>query len=235
MMRGTWGAVQRAKNEGRDSTSRASASQIRQVLVSGAIFRWAAPLFARAAKRWSEDDARSLAGLLGPALAPGGRLLDLGGGTGDLAGLLARLVPCAVTVLDASPRMLRYANAIPDVEPLLGDAAAMPLADASFDAVLVCDAFHHFTDPAGAVREMARVVRPGGGVVVAEMDAGARSTRVIGMLERLLGEPAGFLRPTEMEGLMAAFGIHGSSQPRSGISYVFVGEAGHEVRVEGDP
>jgi demethylmenaquinone methyltransferase/2-methoxy-6-polyprenyl-1,4-benzoquinol methylase len=173
--------------------------------------------------------------LLAPFLAPDGRLLDLGGGTGNLAGLLARLVPCQVTVLDTSPQMLRYASDIRGVEPLLGDAHAMPLADASFDAALVCDAFHHFSDTAGAVREMARVVRSGGGVVVAEIDAAARSTRMIAAFERLLGEPAGFLRPEEMEVLMAGVGIHGSSQPQGGISYVFVGEVGHEAQVvEGD-
>jgi demethylmenaquinone methyltransferase/2-methoxy-6-polyprenyl-1,4-benzoquinol methylase len=190
----------------------------------GGIFKWAAPLFARAAKRYTEDDARSFARLLGPYLQPHGRLLDLGGGTGDLAALLARVVPCAVTVLDASPHMLRYASELPDVEAIVGDAVAMPFDDDTFDAALVCDAFHHFVEPEAAASELARVVRPGGGVAIVEIDAAARSTRAVGVVERLLGEPAGFLRPPELEALMAAAGVHGSSQRRSEIAYAFVGE-----------
>jgi demethylmenaquinone methyltransferase/2-methoxy-6-polyprenyl-1,4-benzoquinol methylase len=190
----------------------------------GGVFKWAAPLVARAAKRYTEDDARSFARLLGPYLPPHGRLLDLGGGTGDLAALLARVVPCAVTVLDASSHMLRYATGLPDVEAVVGDAAAMPFDDGRFDAALVCDAFHHFVEPEAAASELARVVRPGGGVAIVEIAAGARSTRAIGMVERLLGEPAGFLRPSELETLMAAAGVHGSSRRRNEIAYVFVGE-----------
>lgn len=187
------------------------------------MFRWAAPLFARAARRQSHDGVRELARQLQPFLEEGDRLLDLGGGTGGLAGRIARHLHCTVTVLDASPQMLRYAQDVPHVTPVLGDAGAMPLPDAAFGAVLVCDAFHHFTDAGAVVREITRVVRPGGGVVVAEMDAAARGTRVVGAIERLLGEPAGFLRPKEMEELMAGVGIHGSAQRRSSVSYVFVG------------
>ncbi len=202
----------------------------------GLIFRWAAPLFARAARRWSEDDAEAFARLLHPALQPHGRLLDLGGGTGALAALLARVVPCTVIVVDPSPQMLRYAAGLADVEPVLGDAAALPFTDDTFDAVLVCDAFHHIAERAAAVGEMARVVRPGGAVVIAEIDASARSTRMISLGERLLGEPASFMRPVDLERLMAAAGVPGSTQRQGGASYVFVGEVaplagrGHDER-----
>jgi hypothetical protein len=47
---------------------------------------------------------------------------------------------------------------------------------------------------------------------------------MIRILERMLGEPAGFLRPDEMEKLMAKAGVKGSSQRQRGASYVFVGE-----------
>lgn len=192
--------------------------------MAGEIFRWAAPLFARAARRWSEDDAEAFARLLHPALQSHGRLLDLGGGTGALAALLARVVPCTVTVVDSSPQMLRYASGLADVKPVLADAAALPFGDDTFDAVLVCDAFHHITEREVAASEMARVVRPGGAVVIAEVDASARSTRMISIGERLFGEPAGFLRPVDLQRLMAAAGVPGSTQRQGGASYVFVGE-----------
>jgi ubiquinone/menaquinone biosynthesis C-methylase UbiE len=192
--------------------------------LSGAIFRWAAPLFARSAKRWSEDDAEAFARMLDPFLSLQGRLLDLGGGTGALAGLLARARPCVVTVLDSSPRMLRYAERLPGVEPVVGVASAIPFDDGRFDAVLVCDAFHHFDKREKAAREMARVVRSGGGVVIAEADSAACSTRFMALAERILGEPAGFLRPVDLERLMDAVGVHGSSERQGGASYVYIGE-----------
>lgn len=191
--------------------------------MGGAIFRWAAPLFARAAQRWSEDDAEAFARLLHPSLQSGGRLLDLGGGTGALAALLARVVPCAVTVVDTSRQMLGYAAARPGVEPVLGDAAALPFADGTFDAALVCDALHHIAEREAAVGELARVVRVGGAVVIAEADANAHSTRMISFGERLLGEPAGFLRPADLQRLMAAAGVPGSTHRHGDASYVFAG------------
>jgi len=194
--------------------------------LSGGIFRWTAPLFARTDRRWDEDSVDVFAQTLAPYLPEQGRLLDLGGGTGALAGHLARTVPCAVTVVDASPNMLRYADGLPGVEAIVGDAAALPFPDDNFDAALICDAFHHFRRRDEAVREMARVVRPGGGVVIAELDAEALSIRFIALAERLLGEPAGFVTPAGMEGLMAAAGVRGRSRPQNRVSYIFAGEVG---------
>ena len=205
----------------------------------GRLFNWTAPLFALASRRWGDDDARRVAALLAPYLPAHGRLLDIGGGTGDLAALLAAVVPCDVTVLDASPRMLRYAEGLPGVEAVLGDAAVMPFAGDGFDAALVCDAFHHFTRPAAAASEIARVVRPGGGVVIAEIDASVRKevddateackadvpeTRLIASVASLLGEPAGFLTPAQLEQLLDGAGIAGSCRRRDGIAYWFAGE-----------
>jgi len=201
--------------------------------VPGAIFKWGAPLFAHAAKRWSDEDAEALAGMLRPYLGPHGRLLDLGGGTGRLAGLLAETVPCAVTVADSSARMLGYADRFSGVETALADATALPFADSSFDAVLVCDALHHFDLPEAAVREMSRVVRPGGGVVIVEIDPSSRFARLLVLGERMLGEPAGFMTPTDLERLLESVGVRGSTESQGGMSYVFVGEVATVAGVEG--
>jgi demethylmenaquinone methyltransferase/2-methoxy-6-polyprenyl-1,4-benzoquinol methylase len=200
--------------------------------MAGAMFRWAAPVFARFARHWGADDAEALATWLRPTVPPGGRLLDLGGGTGHLARLLAERLDCCVTVLDQTHAMLRYAEVMPGVEPVLGDAAAMPFDDASFDAVLVSDALHHFLDPLEAVREMVRVVRPGGGVVVLEIDPRRRGARTVARVERLLGEPGHFFRPGELIRLMREAGIKGESQDQGRASYIF---AGRRPRGAGSP
>ncbi len=189
----------------------------------GAMFKWTAPVFARLGSRWGAGDADALAAWLEPHVPPEGRLLDLGGGTGALAALLAARMGATVTILDASPHMLRHAEGLQGVTPVRGDAGAMPFDDAFFDAVLVCDAFHHFTAPLAAAREAARVVRPGGGVVILEPDPRQRVVRAIAWVERLAGEPGHFLEPRALEGLMASVGIEGRCESQGKASYAFVG------------
>lgn len=52
---------------------------------------------------------------------------------------------------------------------------------------------------------------------------------MISLGERLLGEPVGFMRPTDLQGLMAAVGVPGSTQRHGDASYVFVGTVAPRV------
>lgn len=104
------------------------------------------------------------------------RILDLATGTGDLALALARAVPGAqVLGLDLSEGMLDGARrkavaAGLDARVLLerGDAEHLALADASVDAVTVAFGVRNFGDLECGLREMARVLKPGGRAVVLE-------------------------------------------------------------------
>jgi ubiquinone/menaquinone biosynthesis C-methylase UbiE len=93
----------------------------------------------------------------------GSTVVDLAAGTGkltrDLVPRFARVV--AVEPLDEMRAEL--VRRLPDVEALGGSAEELPLADASADAVLVAQAFHWF-DGRRALREIARALRPGGGL-----------------------------------------------------------------------
>jgi demethylmenaquinone methyltransferase/2-methoxy-6-polyprenyl-1,4-benzoquinol methylase len=109
------------------------------------------------------------------------------------------------------------------VTGVLGIAKSMPFETASFDAVIVTDAFHHFRDQPGAVAEFARVVRPGGGVIVVDLDPTGIIMRAIVLGEKLLGEPGAFFTPAEMCAFMAEHGIEGRCTPMSGVTYRFVG------------
>ncbi len=116
--------------------------------------------------------------------------------------------------------MLRRVDADPLVSVRLASADALPFADACFDAVLCCDCFHHFRDQDAAAREIARVVRPGGGVVIMDMEGVKNLVR----LERLLGEPGAFMTATAMESFMSVRGITGTATRQgTGSGYVFVG------------
>ena len=88
-------------------------------------------------------------------------VLDLGSGTGKLTRALVGRVE-RLTAVDPSPRMLEQLRAaVPGVPTAIGTAEAIPLPDASVDAVLVAQAWH-WVDQDRAVPEVARVLRPGG-------------------------------------------------------------------------
>ena len=83
----------------------------------------------------------------------GGTVLDLGAGLRPFAGLL----PGRSIALDYRPR--------PDVD-LVGDAHHLPFRDGSIDAIVCTEVFEHLIDPPGAAREIERVLKPGGKLVL---------------------------------------------------------------------
>lgn len=186
-------------------------------------FALAAPFFGAFGDRWSPDTLARFTGWLRPHVPEGGSILDLGGGTGALAARLADALSAGAVVLDPSPEMLARMKPHPHVEARLGVAERMPFANASFDAVVISDAFHHFPDQDGAAREMARVVRPGGGVLVLEFDPRGLMRPIVAA-EKLLGEPGAFLTPDEMCAFMATRGISGRCEKTGSIGYYFLGE-----------
>src|SRR5918911_5050505 len=105
-------------------------------------------------------------------VGPGDRVLDVATGTGDLAIALRRRVGADGEVVgcDFSEGMLELARAkAGDVRFEHANALALPYADDSFDAATVGFGARNFADLAQGLREMARVVRSGGRVVVLEM------------------------------------------------------------------
>jgi ubiquinone/menaquinone biosynthesis C-methylase UbiE len=117
-------------------------------------------------------------------IGPGASVLDVGCGTGVLLPALAELVGSGgkVVGLDYSPELLvnarervRQAGCEAVVELVEGNAVDLPFDDGAFDAAHVERVLIHVPDADAAIREMRRVVRPGGWVVAAEPDnAGVR-------------------------------------------------------------
>jgi ubiquinone/menaquinone biosynthesis C-methylase UbiE len=189
------------------------------------LFRIGAPIFKLAGRRWSADDFAVLGSRLRPFVPPDGVILDLGGGTGDLAKGLAQNLGCRVVIVDPTPQMLKRAPSHPLLTAVRGAAEDIRFPDGYFDALLCSDAFHHFRDWELAAKEMARVVRPGGAVLVLEFDP-RRVGRVLELFERAFGEPGKFPEPEVLTKLLAKNGVIGDTADERGPSYSYLGVVG---------
>jgi ubiquinone/menaquinone biosynthesis C-methylase UbiE len=115
---------------------------------------------------------------------PGLRLLDVAIGDGVYTSWLP--ADWSIVGVDVSTAQLagcRKRNADRDLRLILGEAEALPFPDRQFDAVLSIGGFNHFNDPEGALREMARVAKPGAPVVI--------SDELPDLTERMLGHRIG--------------------------------------------
>ena len=139
------------------------------------------------------------------AAAPGERILDVGCGPGFLSAELRQEVGPAGSVVgvDSSPAMLalaaRRCQGLGNVTLHQGDATALPVADADFDGAVCVQVLEYVADPAAALHELYRALRPGGRAVVWDIDWAtlswhsedpARMARVLGAWDEHLTHPS---------------------------------------------
>jgi arsenite methyltransferase len=135
--------------------------------------------FQQVAGRWDEisagyfGEAVRAAAISKAYLRPEMAVADIGAGTGFVTAGLAPLVK-RVYVVDGSAAMLEVAkknlSQFDNVEYHESDGLSLPFPGESLDAVFANMYLHHTTDPLAAVREMVRVLRPGGRLVITDMD-----------------------------------------------------------------
>jgi 2-polyprenyl-6-hydroxyphenyl methylase/3-demethylubiquinone-9 3-methyltransferase len=132
--------------------------------------------------------AASRAGHIPPAPAPGAVLVDLACGGGLMGPHVEKLGYRHVGV-DIGLRGLQLAREH-GVTPVLGSVLQVPLADGCADVVLAGEILEHVDDDVGVLAECARLLRPGGTLVLDALAAGRLSTLVnVHLLERLPGGP----------------------------------------------
>lgn len=174
-------------------------------------------------------------------------VLDVGGGTGRAARVLAEAVrrsqapsspgrsrpsPAGTDeaarverprplVVDAALGMLRRARAA-GVEGVQGDAGTLPVRDGAVDAVVIVDALHHFPAAERAIADAARVLRPGGVLVIREFDRTTLRGRALGAVERAVGFDSTFYAATDLLDLVEDAGL-ASFLPDRGFGYTVVG------------
>ncbi len=122
----------------------------------------------KTSRRLAEVQTKALGAL---ELGPKDRLLDIGCGTGAAVRDAAPVVKRAAGV-DLSPGMIARANELAEglknVKFVEADSERLPFKDEKFTALLCTTSFHHYPDPRRAVSEMARVLKPGGRVVIGD-------------------------------------------------------------------
>ncbi|HEX3985145.1 MAG TPA: methyltransferase domain-containing protein [Acidobacteriaceae bacterium] len=150
-------------------------------------------------------------------LSPADTALDVASGPGVLACALARHVHHA-TGIDLTPAMLDQARTtqtdtgLTNLQWDLGDVTAMPYAAGSFSVVTCRFAFHHFPEPLPVLREMRRVTRAGGRIVVADSAPSAAKADAFNAMEGLR-DPS-HTRALPVEELRALFTSVGLPEPR---------------------
>jgi demethylmenaquinone methyltransferase/2-methoxy-6-polyprenyl-1,4-benzoquinol methylase len=126
-----------------------------------------------------------------------GLLLDIGGGTGRVAAVLAERGQ-KVIIIDVSPGMLRQARGKPAIHPVLADAAALPFPSGTFPRALIVDALHHIPDQQGTILELGRTLAPGGVAVVVEPNTTNYFVKLIQLFEWLMFMHSHFLKDHEL-------------------------------------
>ena len=149
--------------------------------------------YARAAERYDEKwafyvEATTRETLRRLPMTPGSRVLDVGCGTGELLRRLRAKYPEAILAgLDPVPEMLAVArDKLSGREDLrIGYADSLPWASGTFDAVVSCNMFHYISHPIQALKEMARVLRPSGVIVLTDWCDDYLACRVCNLYLRL--------------------------------------------------
>lgn len=129
-------------------------------------------------------------------LPQAGRLLDAGGGTGRVAEALRPHVGWIV-VADVSCGMLVQARG-KGLSATSTQTERLPFPAEAFDRVLMVDALHHVIDQAETVRELYRVLRPGGRLVIEEPDVRRFAVKLIAVAEKLALMRSHFLDPEQI-------------------------------------
>jgi ubiquinone/menaquinone biosynthesis C-methylase UbiE len=155
------------------------------IAMEGPIARWYARLTRNDLKRHQH-----MAAEMAKRIAPGSRVLEVAPGPGYFCIELAKLGDFEITGVDVSRTFVEIARrnaqaAGVRVEVRHGNASALPFADCAFDFAFCQAAFKNFAEPARALEELSRVLRPGGQACVVDLRRDASLAEIDGEVDRM--------------------------------------------------
>ena len=158
-------------------------------------------------------------------LNPRDRLLDVGCGTGALLEAVSRACPATrLTGIDPSSEMLAIARRKlrPAVELRIGWAEAIPYENEAFDVVVSCSVFHYVRQPVVALREMLRVLKPDGSLIITDWCDDYLACRVCDRVLRIFSAAHGrTYRERECRQLLQAAGVEAPLTERYKINWMW--------------
>jgi len=153
-------------------------------------FKFLAPIYERFVKPREPEKILAQLGLP----QPDGAVLDAGGGTGRVAqyfvGKAARVI-----VADQTFEMLQEAGKKEGLAAVCALTEEMPFPDGYFCCIIMVDALHHVADQAATIRELWRVLKPGGRVIIEEPDIRDFRVKLMALAEKLALMRSHFLSP----------------------------------------
>lgn len=156
-------------------------------------FKLLAPFYERFIKPQEPENILSHLGLTQAS----GTVLDAGGGTGRVAQYFVGKAE-RVVVADQTFEMLQEVRKKNGLEAVCSLTEEMPFEDGHFCCIVMVDALHHVADQAATIRELWRMVKPGGRVIIEEPDIRRFSVKVLALAEKLALMRSHFLSPQKV-------------------------------------
>jgi demethylmenaquinone methyltransferase/2-methoxy-6-polyprenyl-1,4-benzoquinol methylase len=146
-----------------------------------------------------------------------GKVLDAGGGTGRVSSQL-RDKAGEIVICDLSHNMLKEARFKKGMETVRSHTERLPFPDATFDRILVVDAFHHFCDQERSLSELLRVLAPGGRLVIEEPDIRRFVVKLVALAEKLTLMRSHFYSGERIRRMIDAHGYEARVQSDGGFA-----------------
>lgn len=177
-------------------------------------FDFIAPVFSRVGYSSVADMIRHA------DLPTSGRVLDAGGGTGRVASAI-REQAGEVFIADPSLGMLHQADRT-QLRLACSNSESLPFPNSSFERVIMVDALHHVIDQRHTAREMYRVLKPGGRIVIEEPDIRTFGVKLVALGEKVLLMRSHFLSPEKIVELFSFDSAKASIHATEGDAWVVI-------------
>ena len=154
-------------------------------------------------------------------LPTSGVLLDVGGGTGRVAKFLVDQAS-EVIVADLSVDMLIQAKSKHGLNVVSSQSEILPFQSEYFDRIIMVDALHLVYDQSETARDLWRVLKPGGRLIIEEPDLRSGAVKLIALAEKIALMRSHFLTPQEIANLFSQYGAKTQIERDSYISWVVI-------------